>query len=320
MKISRSLALFTILLAVHPAFAADPSAAKSFHFVDGDGYRELLFGDKPIYRYVNKYDPADRDNTLKPFHHLYGLHREGYITKGPGGLYTHHRGIFFGFKTQHGDFWHCRDVLQQHQRYLPDREHVDDKSARCAQVIDWIDKDSKPAVRDTRDVTVTRPSDDQVVLDFDITVENLRDEPLQLGGDPQHAGFQFRAHNDVSGADQKSGKTGTATYLRPEGAQFTKNDEWLNCNWAACSFKVKGNPYTVVHMDHPSNPRPITYSTRPYARFGSYGPTTVDKDKPLKLRYRLILLDGKTHPNPTTAEFEKQYQDFKSKQTASAIP
>src|SRR5215213_7443546 len=99
MKLSRTLALFTILLAVHPAFAADP-AAKSFHFADGDGYRELLFGDKPIYRYVNKYDPADRENTLKPFHHLYGLHGEGYITKGPGGLYTHHRGIFLGFTTQ----------------------------------------------------------------------------------------------------------------------------------------------------------------------------------------------------------------------------
>ena len=302
------------LLAARPARAADPV----FHFVDGDGYRELLYGDTPIYRYVSKYDPADRENTFKPFHHLYGMHGEGFITKGPGGLYTHHRGMFFGFKTQYGDFWHCKDVTQQHQKYLPDREHVDAKSATCAAVVDWVDKDGKAVVRETREVTVTRPSDDQEILDWTFTLESLRGE-IDLGGDPQHAGFHFRADNEVSGADQKAGKTGTATYLRQEGAKFTKNDEWLDTNWVACSFKVKDNPYVVVHMDHPDNPRPITYSTRSYGRFGSFMPMKVTEGKPLKLKYRIVLLEGKTHANPQVADIEKMYQAYVSQtKTASA--
>ena len=40
------------------------------------------------------------------------------ITKGPGGRYTHHRGIYFGFnKTAYGDFWHCPDVSQRHESF-----------------------------------------------------------------------------------------------------------------------------------------------------------------------------------------------------------
>ena len=316
MTFSHRVALMlAVVLAAGHAFAGDNTAADKpiFRFVDGDGYRDLFFADKPIYRYMIKYDPADRDNTYKPFHHLYGMHGEGFITKGPGGLYTHHRGLFFGYKTQHGDFWHCRDgVSQRHQRFLPEREQVDEKSARTASVVEWMNKEEQPKVREIREVIASRPFDDKVILDFNITVENLDSADLNLTGDPQHAGFQFRAANEVAGSDQKSGKTGTATYIRPESAKFTKNDEWLDLNWAACSFKIKDSPYTVVHMDHPDNPRPITYSTRPYARFGSYTPTTVPSSKPLHLRFRIILLDGKTNPNPTAEEFEKAYREFTS--------
>src|SRR5688500_4156610 len=135
--------MLAIVCVAAQALAGDNTPANKpiFRFVDGDGYRDLFFGDKPIYRYMTKYDPADRDNTFKPFHHLYGMHDEGFITKGPGGLYTHHRGLFFGYKTQHGDFWHCRDgVSQRHQRFLPEREQVDEKSARAASGGAGLDK------------------------------------------------------------------------------------------------------------------------------------------------------------------------------------
>src|SRR5207237_7722825 len=35
-----------------------------FHFVDCDGYRDLMFGEQGVYRYMDKYDPADRGNTF----------------------------------------------------------------------------------------------------------------------------------------------------------------------------------------------------------------------------------------------------------------
>src|SRR4051812_33535921 len=67
----------------------------AFHFAPGEGTRDLLYGDKAIWRDMLKYAPADRANTFKPYKHVFGFNDDGLITKGPGGLYTHHRGIFF---------------------------------------------------------------------------------------------------------------------------------------------------------------------------------------------------------------------------------
>src|SRR5687768_13748326 len=96
----------------------DPSAkpqAAVFRFEARDGYRDLLLGERPVYRHMNKFDPADFENTYKPFYHVYDFHGDGFITKGAGGKYPHHRGLFLGFKTPHGDFWHCREgVSLQH--------------------------------------------------------------------------------------------------------------------------------------------------------------------------------------------------------------
>src|SRR5689334_3640942 len=104
MQIPRALAtlplvslFFGMCSCANRAASTPPTATASpFRFVDGDGYRELHYQGRPIYRYMIKYDPKDRENTYKPFHHVYGFHDEGFITKGPGGMETHHRGIFFG--------------------------------------------------------------------------------------------------------------------------------------------------------------------------------------------------------------------------------
>src|SRR4051794_9604341 len=98
MKRTISLALCLLL------FIACQSRAAAFHFVDGDGVRDLYFGDAPIWRDMIKYAPADRDATYKPYKHVYGFgENAGPVTKGPGGLYPHPRGVFLGFKTQFGD-------------------------------------------------------------------------------------------------------------------------------------------------------------------------------------------------------------------------
>lgn len=291
-----------------------------FHYVDADGYRDLYYGPQPVYRYVNKYDPADHANTFKPFHHVYGFHDEGLITKGPpGGLYPHHRGLFFGFKTPYGDFWHCPDVHQQHTGYNFNVESSGPIAARTASTVDWIAKDGKPVVRDTRDVTAYRVSPDTLVLDYDITVETLTGADVPLTGDPQHAGFHFRAAQEV--ADQKAAGAkvidGGATYVRPPTAKFTKNDEWLDSPWVACSFSIKDHPYTILHMDHPSNPTPTTYSTRAYGRLGAFFTTTLHPDHPLHLKYRVVVLDAAVHPNLSQDELAARYADFATPPTVT---
>ena len=218
-----------------------------------------------------KYDPADRANTFKPYKHVFGFNDpQTFITKGPGGLYTHHRGIFFGFKAFHGttllgDFWHCPDVTERHVKYLDDRQLLGEVIARDASVTDWVAKDEKAVVRDTREVTTWRISPTDLVMDFTISVENLTDETIKLGGDAHHAGFHFRAAQEVADAPTAEGKKGGgAAYIRSDGATLKNNDIWENENWAHMTFAIKGHPYAVTHFDSPANFRPIQYSTRPY--------------------------------------------------------
>ncbi len=293
--------------------SAEAKPAAAFHYADGDGYRDLLFGDQPIYRYMNKpFDPANRDQTAKPFHHVFGMHGEGYITKGPGGLETHHRGLFLGYSTQYGNFWTCRDVDQRHVANIQEREFAGPVAARMASTINWEAKDGKPVIRDTREVTVWRVAPDETVMDFCILVQSLGGD-IQLSGDPHHGGFHFRAADEVAaapGTTKPSLHKGGATYVRPASAKLIKDDNWSDTPWAACRFSVTGNPYLVVHLDDPANPKPTTYSTRPYGRFGAFFKGTVKEHEPLKLRYRVILFDGKSHADATAESLAPAYADF----------
>ncbi|MGB7157245.1 MAG: DUF6807 family protein [Tepidisphaeraceae bacterium] len=311
--------------------ASENPPAGGFRFVDGDGWRDLAFDAKGFWRHMNKYDPADHASTFKPFHHVYGLHDEGFITNGPGSeewgakgegiRFPHHRGLFFGYsKTPYGDFWHgSNGVSQRHVKYDPSREFAGPVVAREAGICEWVAKDGKPVIRDTREVTAWRISDDGIVLDFDVTLESLTGEAIPLGGDPQHAGFHFRAANEVGQAPAtQPGATpttrrgtggGNAIYTRPAGAVAKGNDVWAECPWVNCAFTIKGNPYSVSEMSSPTNPQPTVYSTRPYGRFGAFfDGQQVAPDKPLKLKYRFIIRDGSTTPD--AKQLDAEYQDF----------
>ena len=171
-------------------------------------------------------------------------------------------------------------------------------AARMASIVNWMTKDGKAVVRDVRQVTARRVAADQVILDFDIMAQS-RGEDVQTAGNAHHGGFHFRAAEEVQGpaTTKPSIRKGLATYIRPPQAKLVNDDIWSDAPWTACMFSVKGNAYVVVHMNHPDNPGPVTYSTRPYGRFGAFFTTTLQANNPLHLRYRIMVLDGKTHPN-----------------------
>jgi hypothetical protein len=287
---------------------------RGFEFAQREGARDITYAGKGVLRYMNRFDPNDFDNTFKPFHQVFDLGGgTEFITKGAGGSFTHHRGLFFGFnRTQYGDFWHCKDgVSQRFDRFIEDQQFAGPIAAREASVVNWADKSGQPVARDTRAVTAWQVADSLRIFDWVITLEALKDDGLKLDGDPQHAGFHFRAAQEVAeGASGTSG--GSATYVRPASARFTRNDEWLETPWVACSFVVKGNPYTVLHMDHPDNPRPVTYSTRAYGRFGAFFKGAVEKGKPMVLKYRIAVVAGQA---PDQATLTRMYSDYTSPAT-----
>src|SRR5690606_7300042 len=96
-----------------------------------------------------------------------------------------------------------------HDRF--EATEVSDDNARMVAVINWSGAGlDKPFIVETREITVSA-GDDHNTLVLDV-VSNLKavNGEVYLDGDPEHGGFQFRAHDNLS--EQAKAKTGSASY------------------------------------------------------------------------------------------------------------
>lgn len=305
------------------AFASTVHA--DYEWKDTEGkFLDLLRDGKPVIRYV--YEAIDessterRDETYKPFCHVFVPgSSEAFLTKGPGGKFPHHRGIYYGFskcsytgedgKTKKNiDTWHCRKAHQVHREFL--KQNADAGSASFTSRIEWIDNEGEAFASEERTMTFTHEGS-ALVVDFDSTLKPLVPE-LTVDGDPQHAGFQYRAHNDVA---EKTAKQ--TVYTRPETGEAKPGQtiNWSDKNdtlktrdlpWKVMSYVLDGKTWSVVYLDSEKNPKPARFSERDYGRFGSYFVATATKEEPLTVDYRLVIDSGKT----TAEEAEKLHAAF----------
>ena len=58
------------------------------------------------------------------------------------------------------------------------------------------------------------------------------------------------------------------------------------------SFVVGTHRYSVVYMDHPSNPKEARQSERTYGRVGTYFEYDLTRETPLSIKYRLWVQEG----------------------------
>ncbi len=311
MHVVRSLSL---LLLLAPVAAAEDG----YHWKDDPqaGTADLYVGEQPLLRYMYGSDTSSKESahaTYKVYHHAFGPGSETIITKGPGGRYTHHRGMYVGWnKTKAGgksyDFWHCNKGERiEHQEFVT--KAGDAKSGRMTATIHWNDPEGEPVVVETRTVVATQLAPNVTQFDWSTKLVSQRGD-IELNGDRQHAGFQFRASQEV--ADKNA-----ATYVRPDGfpqepAAFQVGDKdnppkHVNLPWLAMTFPVDGETYTVEYHDAPGHPEPRRYSERPYGRFGSFFATTLTEEKPLEMRYRVVVTHG---PAPAQAEIQQRHDAF----------
>jgi hypothetical protein len=261
---------------------------------------DLMKGDKKIARYVyERMAPKDRERTYKPFHHVYQADGEGFLTKGPGGKFTHHRGIYYGFsrcsaanaegKKVRVDTWHCKGGYQTHEKIV--KSHADGNGAGHTVEIAWRVDDGSIFATEQRTLTFSHRKDGSLQVDFS-SVLSTKQESVTLDGDPQHAGFQFRASNDVAAKNAKQ-----TYYVRPKDGKdaqgktknWPANKDMTNLPWKAQSVVVEDQRYFTVYLDHPDNPKPSFYSERDYGRFGSYFKSQATPKKPVKIKYRLVI-------------------------------
>lgn len=280
-----------------------------------------------VLRYMHAaYDnstPAKRNETYKVFHHLYdsdgkrvtnGGQADGPVPDEKKLLYPHHRGLMYAFnkisygKTTGIDAWHAKpgETHQSHGGFV--RAEHGPVLGRHRVLVDWHGGQGEVFAKEERELTTYNIAGGTLV-EFASRLRTAVGK-LKLAGDPQHAGFQFRAHNDVAEKTKKE-----TYYLRPDGKGKpgdTRN--WdpktkkgpVNLPWNAMSFVLDGKRYTVTYLTHPSNPGETRWSERDYGRFGCYFEHEVTENQPLIVNYRIWLQNGEM----TVPEVAALYRHF----------
>ena len=272
----------------------------SIAFAD-DTTLDLKIGDFTVAKTViTPYDDSSKESreaTYKVYTHVMDFAGKEPITKGSDGLYTHHRGMFIGWReTTVGDkkfdTWHMTDYYQESEpnpvRWSAQLSIDSEYIAYGGQgfKIKWRGNDGTRILDEDRSISAGITKDGTRVLDHSSRL-TAGDQPVTLRGDSHHAGMQIRLSNDVSEHQN------TTKYIAQPGAEFLKNDEVNGTWWVACAADIGGKRYWVMHMtpqDHPGG-QPL-YSIRPYARFGAFFEPDLKAGQTLDVHFRIVVSES----------------------------
>lgn len=267
---------------------------------------EIAYGGKPLARYEYAYDPStseSRHDTYKPFLHVYSKNGARLITKGAGGLFTHHRGIFHGYNHfeidgKRRDLWHMKEGVQVHRRFL--RMHADENGAEFTSQVEWMTNEGETLLTEARTHRFLPPlSGAYALIEMRSELAPIAGD-ARLSGDPEHAGAQFRPADDIV-ADE------TEYLFHEEKIDPTKDHD---LPWVSETFRLSTSAalHSVLVLNHPDNPRGTVFSAyRDYGRFGAFPTLEIPKGDTAELRYRWIVSGGKALPKETA---EEAYRDF----------
>ena len=283
-----------------------PVFAVEFTLNDAPGdHLDVVCDGKVIGRYMYAHDvssPERRVETYKPYLHVFDADGAGPITKGPGGDFTHHRGIFLGWNkmTVAGvkfDRWHMVKGDQVHERFST--QQAGPHGASFTSVVRWMGETPESTVlEEERTMSfLPAPASAYALVDVVSRVKAVDGEAV-LDGDPEHAGLQFRPSNDVSRQD--------TVYLYPrEKADPHKDRDYP---WFGETFTLAGKRYSVVYLNHPGNPKDARISAyRNYGRFGAFFKTTIPAGETATFRARFVFQTGEL---PTAEVIQKWWNEY----------
>jgi hypothetical protein len=233
---------------------------------------------------VTPYDASSketRDATFKVYSQVMDFAGQAPITKGLGGQYPHHRGMFIGWRETHVggkkfDTWHMTDCYQQFNGQTSTQGNTQTLG------VEWRGNDGTKIFDEQRIIAASEGPGGIRIFDFTSVLTPFDD--IKLRGDSHHAGMQIRLSQELSDHPEQ------ASYVLPEGSKKLENDEVSGAWWAACNAKIGGKDYGVMHMTPPDNPTGIKlYSIRPYARFGAFFEPDLKKGQPMTLTFRIVV-------------------------------
>lgn len=304
-----------IVLAMLTFTAMRLAGAAQFELQDKQGeFVDVLYDGKVIARYMYAYDPSTPERlreTYKPYLHIIDPKVGTPITKGPGGLHPHHRAIFAGWSRtivegKPLDFWSMRNTHQLHLKFT--KLESKGNEAIVSALIAWRDASNRTVVEEERTMRFLPPPKGAFALvDLTTTIKPTAGD-IRLDGDPEHAGVQFRASSDIA--------TKETVYIFPKENADPKVDR--DYAWVAMSYTLPSGRYTVVHMNHPSNPKGTIYSAyRDYGRFGAFLRCDVKFHESVTLKYRIVAFYGDM---PDASVVQRLWDEFAQVSTPSPIP
>ena len=312
----RKWAVVVTFAVVCVVFISSPPARANGFEARGTEPVEIIGADGPVARYMHRFSEDDFENTFKTFLHVVDPLNGKELTSDPrqGGKYPHHRGIFIGWNNitvdgESYDLWHMGDGERiVHVSF--DGSLADFSETHTLRSINhWQTPEGRTLIEETREYRFAEPPTDEGIVQIDVTstLEAVASSDVALRGDPEHAGTQYRPHDDVA-ANQ------SATYIFPEGAfdsESPSNDE-INSKeglpWVAQTHTIRGEQFCVQLMNHPDNPDDSVFSAyRNYGRFGPYFERTLSPGESITVSHRVIVKRGAA---PDRSVLESLYQNF----------
>ena len=258
-----------------------------------DGY-QFYDGDKPVLFYhtgTNTYKKLHaRANYVHP---LMGLDGETLTEDFPDD-HPHHRGIFWAWHQvtvggkSVGDSWSCKDIVWD----VVKSEIIDSGSVKATVHLKSPKyKGGKEAfLEETVTIRAHGIADGARAIDFRLALQSLVDAEVKLGGAENDKGYGGFSTRIVMPPD--------FTMTGPKGSVTPKRTpvvagQWLN--FTGKFGKSKSSIAVLVHPANPGYPTPWILRKKGSAQNAVWPgrhAITVPRDKPLILRYRLLLHKG----------------------------
>lgn len=298
---STLLASFTLLSGLLPV-----TAELAIKDTKGE-HLDVVDGDKLVVRYMYAHDTSSKERrfeTYKPYLHVYDADGKTLMTKGTGQPFPHHRGIFIGWNRisingKNFDRWHMNNGEIVHQKFS--KAEAEGSDATIESVTHWHDDKKSSILDEVRTMGIDQPEDGpaRLIITFSSKLTAAHGD-ISLKGDPEHAGVQFRPSEKIEKQKTK--------YFFPKGVDNVKQARDLP--WIAEIMVIEGKTYTVVQLNHPSNPKGTKHSAyRDYGRFGSFFEKDLKKGEVLSVNYQFLICDGEMKD---TAFIEKSYKAYAS--------
>jgi len=219
--------------------------------------------------------------------------------------YPHHSSLFFGCdRVNGGNYWQEKLTDGQIISLRADIIETGGNKAVIENECIWRRPGADAPIKDKRKITVTIPSKDKFIIDFDVTMEMLIDVNIEK---TNHSLFSGRMDPDLAVING-------GTMINAEGETSEKGTFGKASAWIDFYGNRQGKTEGMAILQHPSNKWfPAPWFTRDYGFFSPtpmYWPandknTSLKKGEQIKLRYRVIVHLGNHTEAGIAEEFAK---------------